>query len=165
MAALTLGRIHTMYTIARISPMKPVKTQVSTISAIQWPFDEPAAVNAPVGRGMASAMAQMETTIETTKTAMMRRPSKPNTSPIIAAPPIGTEQYSRHSESCPPTPNFGWIVSADMGFRPFKKPLPYDGPDPIRLLLVPAVEEPLIHHFAATGAGQGAIRRCWPSRN
>ena len=63
--ALTRGRIETKYTTESMTPTIPVKSQNSTISVIHIPFDDPAAVNAPLGREMESISAQIGITSAT----------------------------------------------------------------------------------------------------
>jgi hypothetical protein len=62
MTALTLGLIDARYTIAKMSPMMPVRNQNTTIKAIHNAFDELAAAKAAEGREAASTKAQMQMT-------------------------------------------------------------------------------------------------------
>ncbi len=73
--ALTRGRIEAKYTMESTTPMIPVKIQNSTISAIHIPFDDPAAVNAPVGREIESMSAQIGST---SVTSAIKRTIKKN---------------------------------------------------------------------------------------
>src|SRR5450759_5878412 len=75
--ALTRGRIDARYTMESTVPTIPVTSQKNTISAIHIAFDDPAPVNAPPGREIASTSAQIGMTSATSQITRMITRSTP----------------------------------------------------------------------------------------